>query len=190
MKVAGVVLAAGASTRLGQPKQEVRIGCETLLERAVRTAGEAGLDPVFVVLRPGEQTLDAATARIVTNHEAAEGMAASIRAGVGAAREVAADGIVILACDQPAVTAEHVAELIRIGGDAGDVVASAYAGRKGVPAYFPASAFTALGALRGDRGARDLLESAGSVFLKDGELDIDTVEDLARARRFCDSFSR
>jgi CTP:molybdopterin cytidylyltransferase MocA len=182
MRVAGVMLAAGASNRLGRPKQNLRLGSETLLERAVRLATAAGLNPVFVVVPPGNRTTFAAPARVVTNPDAAEGMASSIRAGVAAAMEVEADAVVILACDQPAVTAEHLVELLRNGMEGGDVVASTYAECKGVPAYFPASAFEELLSLRGDKGARDLLATARTVALKDGDLDIDTAEDWARAR--------
>jgi CTP:molybdopterin cytidylyltransferase MocA len=187
MKVAGVVLAAGASTRLGQPKQHLRLGSETLLERTVRTASDAGLDPVFVVLSPEGQGVFDAPARIITNQEASEGMASSIRAGVAAAMEAGADGVLILACDQPAVTAGHLVELMESGRYPGGEVASAYAERKGVPAYFPASSFEALLSLRGDTGARDLLKTARTVVLKDGDLDIDTVDDWERARRVYNS---
>ena len=62
------------------------------------------------------------------------------------------------------------------------MVASEYAGRRGVPAYFPASAFKELMGLRGDVGARELLRGARAVELPGGELDVDTPEDLARAR--------
>jgi CTP:molybdopterin cytidylyltransferase MocA len=105
-------------------------------------------------------------------------MASSLRAGIAAAREAA--GAVVLACDQPAITAGHLRELAR-GAD--EIVASAYAGRKGVPAYFPASAFPELLKLRGDAGARELLQTARAVELPGGELDVDTVEDLERAIR-------
>ena len=111
-----------------------RLGGRTLLERAVNTALEAGLAPVFVVVREAQQmafcvaNLDSSAGRIrwwqVINPEAAEGMASSVRAGVRAAEraEGAGTGVVVLACDQPAVTAEHLRELAR-GGD--EVVASA-----------------------------------------------------------------
>jgi len=187
-QVAAVVLAAGASRRLGSAKQMARIGSRTLLEGAVNTALEAGLEPVFVVLAEGQETefclaeLDnsrSVSAVVpVLNPEAAEGMAASVRAGVRAAGEAA--GVVVLACDQPAVTAEHLRELARSGDE---VVASAYAGRKGVPAYFPARVFAELLELRGDTGARGLLQTARAVALEGGDLDIDTVEDLERAVR-------
>lgn len=181
--VAAIVLAAGASHRLGTPKQLVRLRSETLLERAVRVAFEAGLEPVLGVL-PAGLLIDPAPVGMVSvvNHEADEGIASSIRTGVRAlaARSPDCSGAVLLACDQPAVTASHVRELAH--GDA-DVVASGYSGRKGVPAYLPRAFFDTLLALRGDLGARDILRDARVIPLPGGELDIDTLQDLERARR-------
>ena len=180
--VAGIVLAAGASSRLGTPKQLVRVAGERLLDRTVRIAIEAGLRPVFGVVSP-TLTIEPAPAgmTVVINQEAGEGMASSIRAGVRAltADGAKVSGVVILACDQPAVTAEHVRRLV---GDGVEVVASAYGGRKGVPAYFPSVLLHALLELGGDVGARELLRDARAVPLALGELDIDTVQDLERAR--------
>jgi len=87
--------------------------------------------------------------------------------------------VVVMTCDQPAVTVEHLQLLMR----GPDVKASSYTGRKGVPAFFPKRYFEELEALRGDVGARELLRSAEAVELKGGELDVDTVGDLKRARR-------
>jgi CTP:molybdopterin cytidylyltransferase MocA len=103
-------------------------------------------------------------------------MASSIRLGVGKLQD--ADGVVLMTCDQPAVTAAHLRALMKTG----EATASAYAGRHGVPAYLPAATFAQLMELRGDSGARDLLGGATTVELAGGELDIDTAEDFARAR--------
>jgi molybdenum cofactor cytidylyltransferase len=181
--VAAIVLAAGASLRLGTPKQLARLGAETLLERTVRVALEAALKPVYGVV-PADLPIEAAPVGMirVVNHEAGEGMASSIRAGLRALQASGAliAGAIILACDQPAVTAGHLREL---AAGAGDVVASSYSGRKGVPAYFPSTVFDALLALRGDLGARDLIQNARAVPLPDGDLDIDTIQDLNQARK-------
>lgn len=176
---AAVVLAAGPSTRLGEPKQLVMVGRETLLERSVRAAREAGCETVVVVLGAEvERILERCNltgAVVVVNDAWEEGMASSIRVGVGAVG--GADGVLLMTCDQPAVTAEHLLALMA----AGEVTASAYAGRRGVPAYFPAASFPALRALRGDAGARELLREAGTVDLVGGELDVDTDADRAAA---------
>jgi CTP:molybdopterin cytidylyltransferase MocA len=178
MRVAAVVLAAGASTRLGRPKQSVMLGGETLLERAVRVAREAELSPVIVVVRE----LDALMHRLqetgcllVLNGEAAEGMAASIRCGVRVAETLHAEGVVVMACDQVLLRAEHLRALC---AEPGRVTASEYAGRRGVPAYFPAAVFGALLELRGDVGAREMLREAASVLDEGLAVDVDTEADV------------
>ena len=185
MGIPAVVLAAGASTRLGQLKQLAFLGKETLLERAVRMAREAKCSPVVVVLGAeyaevlGNSLLGDAVPLI--NDEWAEGMASSIRLGVRALGCVAegAEGVLLMTCDQPAVTAEHLSLLMmRV-----EVKASRYDGRNGVPAFFPRKYFDKLMALTGDAGARELLEEARYEELAGGELDVDTVEDLERARQ-------
>ena len=180
---AAVVLAAGASVRLGEPKQLVRLAGETLLQRAIRTAHEAGCAPVVVVLGADAAQIqaqsDLSDAVVAINDAWSEGMASSIRIGVRTLGSVAneAGGVVLMTCDQPAVTAEHLLALM----ETGETAASAYAGRRGVPAYLPSTAFAQLIELRGDAGARDLLREAATVELAGGELDIDTAQDVARA---------
>jgi molybdenum cofactor cytidylyltransferase len=181
--IAAVVLAAGASTRLGEPKQLVMLGNETLLERAVRTAREARCTPIVVVLGAGyveilaDSSLGDAVA--VINDEWEEGMASSIRLGVRTLGFIAkeAEGVVLMTCDQPAVTPAHLTLLMRRQ----EVKASRYAERNGVPAYFPKRYFKQLAELTGDAGARALLVPAAAEELAYGELDIDTAEDLAVA---------
>jgi molybdenum cofactor cytidylyltransferase len=183
MSVAAVVLAAGASTRLGEMKQLVFLGDETLLERAVRVAREAECSPVVVVLGAGcAQVVGNSLlgdAVQVINDKWEEGMASSIRLGVNslgfASKEV--DGVVVMTCDQPAVTAAHLRGLM-----GAEMKASRYAGRNGVPAFFPREDFGRLLELTGDVGARELLRGAPFVELAGGELDVDTPEDLERMR--------
>lgn len=184
MSIAAVVLAAGASRRLGEPKQLVRLGGETLLEHAVRVAREAGCSPVIVVL--GAEYVQVLTGcslgDVVTviNDNWMEGMGSSIRFGVHAVRNVAseAEGVVVMTCDQPVVTVDHLQRLMTSRA----VTASRYAGRNGVPVFFPKEHFDVLTTLSGDEGARELLPNAGYEELMGGELDVDTAEDLERAR--------
>ena len=201
--VAVVVLAAGASRRLGEAKQLVEVGGERLLERAVRVAVEAALGPVVVVLGAAAERVagecDLRRAWVVVNSGWEEGMASSVRAGVElVAGMPEIGGVVLMTCDMPEVMAGHLRALLGTsdlgGSDAahdgattatlrgGTVVGSGYGGRLGVPAYFPREEFRALMALRGDAGARELLRGARHVELAGGEVDVDTVEDLARAR--------
>lgn len=181
MKIAAVILAAGESSRLGRPKQDVVLNGETLLRRVVRVATEAGLSPVFVVVRDAKyvEPLQSAGATVLLNPRAFEGMATSIQLGVQRTKAEGADGVVLLTCDQPAVTAVHLQRLIE---QPGVVCGSAYAERVGVPAYFPESAFEALQMLQGDTGARSLLVEAKAVPLKALSIDIDTEEDFRAAQ--------
>ncbi len=191
MSVAAVILAAGASTRLGEPKQLVPLGGERLLERAVRLAREAGLSPVIVVVgaRAAEITAqcDLREAQVVRCERWAEGMSQAVRAGIAAVAETNAASAVVLTSDMPFVTPAHLQALTRRRGE---VRASGYAGRHGVPAHFPRTVFAELLRLEGDSGARDLLRDAPAVELGDDALDIDRPEDLAAARARFGSLKR
>jgi molybdenum cofactor cytidylyltransferase len=89
-----------------------------------------------------------------------------------------AEGVLLMACDQPAVTVKHLSHLSLRA----EVKASRYAGKNGVPAFFPKKYFDKLMELKGDAGARELLAEARYEELENGELDVDTVEDLKRVR--------
>lgn len=177
-----MVLAAGESRRLGRPKQMLLLDGETLLARTVRVAREAGLRPIVVVLAS-----DAAFALTkqgdviaLANPQAAEGMAASVRCGVAEAAGRGCGGAVLMTCDQPAVTADHLRALYAEGQS---VKASRYAGRNGVPAFFPRAYFGALQQLQGDQGARALLRDAAFVEDERLALDVDSEADWVEARR-------
>ena len=140
MSVAAVILAAGASRRLGRPKQSVMLQGEMLIERAVRIAREAQLAPVIVVVPSHADfltTLEDADCVVVMNEFAASGMASSIRLGVQTIPPEAS-GVLIMTCDQPGVQPDHLQALCT---EPAVITGSAYAGRIGVPAYFPASSF-------------------------------------------------
>ncbi len=180
-QIAGIVLAAGFSRRLGRPKQLVELLGETLLQRAVRTAHEAGLNPLVVVINADVSAVDLPNCNVVVNAEAAEGMASSVRCGVKALESSQVAGAVVMTCDQVAVTPEHLRALC---AELEDATGSGYAGKVGVPAYFPSAMFTKLLTLRGDQGARDLLARARCVATEALALDVDTEEELARAEQW------
>lgn len=199
MPVAAIVLAAGASRRLCQPKQLLMFGGETLIARAIRLANEAGATPVIVVLGAHHERISAAVpfdkldnlnnaikAIPVVNSNWEQGISTSIHAALGALGDCApqASGALILGCDQPRLTAEHLRALLdAFSGQAEPaIVASAYAGILGIPAIFPRAAFAQLLALRGDKGARNLLTQPTCPLIAlpfpGGEVDIDMPADL------------
>lgn len=189
---AAIVLAAGASTRLGHPKQLVRIDGESLLRRTTRLAIESGCSPVLVVLgfdaermRPELAGLDAFP---VIHPSWPEGMGSSLRCGMQALGQFVPPppSVLILVCDQPQLSLQHLTRLLQTHQTGvAPIAASAYAGRTGVPAVFSASLFPSLLALSGDRGARDLIRRQSApthaIPWPDGEVDWDRPEDLSPA---------
>jgi CTP:molybdopterin cytidylyltransferase MocA len=192
MPVAAIVLGAGASSRLGQPKQLLMMGEETMIGRAIRMANAAGAAPVIAVLgaycEKIRATIPKHLALTTVNSSWKEGIATSIHAGLDALDRNAPQtrGVLILGCDQPRLTADHLRALLEAFGAhaAPTVVASAYAGTVGIPAVFPREVFAALRALRGDKGARSLLMKPTcplvTVDFPGGEIDIDLPADLAQ----------
>ena len=146
-----VVLAAGSSRRFGSPKQLHVFEGETLLHRAARVASEVA--ETLVVLPPNapliREAIHGLAVRFVENANAAEGVASSIRAGV----RVSTGDMLLMTCDQPYITADHVRALAA----AGPLAASGYAETFGIPAFFAASYRPQLLSLRSDVGAKTLL---------------------------------
>ncbi|MGC2300841.1 MAG: nucleotidyltransferase family protein [Acidobacteriaceae bacterium] len=192
-RCAAVLLAAGASTRLGQPKQLVRVDGESLLRRTARLAIEAGCSPTLVVLgfdaEPMRGELDGLAVDVVVNQNWQEGMGASLRAGMEALRTVdpQPQAALILVCDQPRLTASHLNTLLtrhKTISTTSDIAitASIYARRAGVPAIFAAKLFPDLRSSQGDRGAKDLIHAHAAQVLgvpwPNGEIDIDLPGDL------------
>ena len=181
--IAAVVLAAGSGRRMGGPKALLRLGEETLLQRAIRQARDAGCAPILAVV--GSWDPGPLAAQAVVNGDPGSGMAGSIRLGI-AALPPEVEAVLLLAVDQPGVPAEHLRRLrARYLASPGRPVASAYADTLGIPAILPRRLFPALGALQGDRGAKTLLlaEAADVLPCPEGAMDLDTPEDLARFRR-------
>lgn len=182
MNPAAVLLAAGASRRLGRPKQLLELEGEPMVRRAARMCLEAGFDPVLAVLGSSAaevaHALDGLGIRCVTNHAWQEGMATSIRAGLEAL-PVGSSGALFLPCDQPALSSDLLRAFFRAHlASPGATLASAYGGGRGIPALFPASRLPELAGLHGDRGARGLLGDAELIPFAGGEVDFDTPEDV------------
>jgi CTP:molybdopterin cytidylyltransferase MocA len=192
--VPAILLAAGASTRLGQPKQLLRLsafGGETLIDHAVELARAAGAAPIFVILGAHAEEIhrecEMLDCILVRNEAWHEGMASSLRLGISAVLEnvPAASGVMVLVCDQPGLSAEHLRQLLDAQElDPDSIAASRYAGRSGVPAIFPRTLFPSLLELQGDQGARTMLQrpeaAVHAIDFPGGEFDLDSPEDLQR----------
>lgn len=184
-----MILAAGASSRMGGPKQTLRFRGESLLRRAALAALGAGCRPVIVVTGANAELsrreLAGLDVREVLNTLWETGMASSVRVGVEDLISADADAAVFLVCDQPHVTADVISGLVaahRVTGK--PVVASTYGGSFGVPALFSSMLFTELARLEGGAGAKQVIKRYASeaCFLpfRGGELDVDTPDDFAR----------
>lgn len=189
--VAGILLAAGESTRMGRNKLLLRLEGETLLRRAARRALSAGLDPVIAVLgrevEAGREALAGLACRIARNPEPGAGMGRSIAAGLAALPEASRAAVVLLA-DMPLVEASMIAALVeRFLAGGAPLVASRYGEVLAPPTLFARELFAELageagegraGALRRRLGERAAVvdQPAGAV------LDVDRDEDLELAR--------
>jgi molybdenum cofactor cytidylyltransferase len=183
-----VVLAAGASRRLGQSKQLLPLGHTTLIHHTVQLAISSGCHLVVVVAGQQQQAVEAALQglpiRLLHNAGWQEGMASSVRLGLQHLRAhfPLVQKVIFMVCDQPFVNKKHLVCLIGAQQSSGKgIVASAYAGKLGTPALFTAAYFDALLQLRGDTGARILLQQyahdIAEVPFARGAIDIDTMED-------------
>jgi len=182
-----LVLAAGASTRLGQPKQLVKLGGRPALHRVVSNAVAIAGHSVTVVIgahaRDMTHLLGHSPASVIVNREWEEGMASSIRRGL-AALPAACDAVMILLGDQVAVTTDDLKRLVSAWKEQDGTIATAtYERHVGVPAIFPRVCFSELAELRGDHGARLVLERNSyrlvRVPMSNAAIDLDTPEDLA-----------
>jgi molybdenum cofactor cytidylyltransferase len=183
--IGGVILAAGGSTRMGEPKQLLEFQSESLVHAAVRAAREGGCGIVCVVTGHAREAVENAVADLrpvfVHNEHWPRGMGRSVRLGVSAIRNVSA--VVLLACDQPAVNAETVRSLIaQYDRTRHPIVASRYAGTLGIPALFDQSCFPELRALPDDHGAKLVIhakpERVAPLDFPAAALDLDSPEDV------------
>lgn len=181
-----IVLAAGAATRFGSPKQLVRISGRPLLHntvsRAVEIAGAATIVVLGAYAAELAPLLSHTPATVVVNRDWREGIGSSIRTAV-ARIPATCSGVMIVLADQAAVTAQDLQRLVSAWKRQPEYVAAAlYSGSTGVPAIFPRSRFAELAELRGDMGARMLLQRNPDrvvrVPMDSAALDIDTPEDL------------
>lgn len=189
-RVAGVVLAAGSSSRLGSNKLLIELGGETVVRRTSRQALEAGLSPVIAVLGFEADRVAAALegmpVEIVINQRHAEGMHASVQAGIERVPADCAAAIVMLA-DMPLVTAPMLAETAaRFHAGGTPLVISLYGEVQAPPTLYSRALFPALGTAGvgcGRRVIHDHRSQAAALHWPPALLaDLDLPEDVARVR--------
>ncbi len=184
-KVTGIILAAGLSQRMGQPKQLLRLGSQTLLSQVMLNTIRSKLDRVIVVVSPQiEQqaiqilgSLDK-NVLIVVNTDPGRGISSSIKLGL---EEVSEDtrGVMILLGDQPLVSAKVIDKLI----DAFDlhskkIIVPTYNGKDGNPVIFPTESLDDLKTISGDKGAKNIIYNHIDMVIKVEVGDLGSMEDI------------
>ena len=195
--VAGIVLAAGHSSRMGRPKQLLPAGGETLLQRVLREVLASGLDPVILVLghRAGEVRESIGSLgthpklTVVENPRFSEGMSTSLIHGLSVVEE-SHDRFMVILGDMPRITSDLIDRLSRETVASGlPLGAVSVRGRRSVPVVIGRAFYGEVRNLTGDMGARSLFRSHPDlVCLVDGgdaydASDIDTPEDYERFAR-------
>jgi molybdenum cofactor cytidylyltransferase len=194
-RIAAVVLAAGKSARMGASGNKLLMEWdgEPLVRRAARAALDSGIDEVFVVIPAGAteiaSTLRNLHVRVVENAGHAEGIASSIRCGIGAVTP-ACNGALVLLADMPLISPRHLSMLLSAFAATDDTAASVvvpcHRGQRGNPVLWGRDHFSELMRLHGDIGARDLLahRNVCMIRVETGDdavlVDIDSPQDWAR----------
>jgi Uncharacterized MobA-related protein len=174
-----IILAAGASMRLGKPKQILPWRGTTLLQHAVQVAGALVTRPIVVL---GAYREVPQGAQVVFNEAWQEGIASSIRLGLQTAMQQHARQVIFMVCDQPFISVHLLEELLLAQQKTGKpIIACAYAGTIGIPALFDNSLFPQLLDLKGNMGAKKIIqqnsEHTWPVPFPMGGIDIDTAEE-------------
>ena len=192
IKVATIVLAAGLSSRMGDiNKLLAPINGTALIRRVIDQVQQSQVDPIIVVTGHQAHLIGEALAGcdvlFVENKNFAEGLSTSLRTGLKAVPKTVAGALICLG-DMPKLTAQHIDDLIRAFREhQGDkICVPIYQGRQGNPVLWPARYFAAMGKMRGDVGAKKLIEQhrdhVHEVVMNDEGVvrDVDTPEDLAK----------
>jgi molybdenum cofactor cytidylyltransferase len=193
-KIAAIILAAGSSSRMGQPKQLLQFRNQTLLRRMVDAAFAGGCAPVAVVVGAERDRLLGELAEtkgfVIENPTWERGIGNSIRAGLSRLLEAfpKTEAVLVLACDQPSVDASAIAGLrAKAAETKKPIVASRYAQTLGVPALFAWNYFDALLTLDDDAGAKKVIldhkNDVAEYPFPEGAIDIDTADDYAQLVR-------
>ncbi len=190
---AAIILAAGESSRLGQPKQNLLFNGQTLLQRAVDSALQSECKPVIIVLGANVDKINPITgATILYNSDWEEGMASSIRIAINELnKDLSVDKVIIMLCDQPFVNATLLNTLIdKQVQTCKPIVACIYSGTTGVPVLFDRTLFAELLLLQGHEGAKKILitqaNEIATIPFEQGSIDIDTSSDYENLLKLSD----
>ena len=189
--IAGVVLAAGLSRRMGQAKLLMKVSGKAIIQYVVESVLAGGVDSVWVVTGPDVEPIEAALGsievQIAVNLAPEEGQAGSVRVGI-AALPSSVEAVLIALGDQPRLPPQVIPGLIAAFRRMGKAItAPRYRERQGNPVLFGPQVISELRALTGDRGARAVIEKDTSRvawvdFDESMPADVDTPEDYDRVR--------
>ena len=192
-----VVLAAGTSSRLGQPKQLLDLGGEPILNHVLRAAVMSPLGGTVLVLGHEARAIGSAVGNFgqipVINPDFAEGQSTSLKAGIAALPPTATAALILLS-DQPLVTPTLIGQVIDRfveGGRMDRFVQTRYGDIPAPPVLIGRDWFHALRGISGDHGARDLIHDHRDRvdFVEshdDVPLDVDTMDDYRELLRRTD----
>lgn len=186
--VATIILAAGASRRMGQSKQLLAYRGQTLLSHVAQCAIASPCNPVIVILGANAEKIapeiDQVSLKLLKNNYWKEGISSSIRYGVIYIQEqcLNINAVVFLTCDQPFISAKLIEQLIAAHHLTNKpIIASQYGETLGIPALFDRTFFSALMKLQGDRGAKRIIQQypdlVNQIDFPQGKIDLDTLED-------------
>ncbi|CAM3476703.1 nucleotidyltransferase family protein [Hydrogenibacillus schlegelii] len=197
LRIGGVILAAGLSSRMGRPKQWLPLGGKPLFRHSVEAATQAGLDPVILVAGGDAEQMARAVAdlpvEVIANPDFRLGMSTSLKRGLRT-MQGRADACLILLADQPLVSRPLIEALChaylarRAHGT--KIVRPLFQGVPGHPVLVDASLFPYYEALEGDVGGKAILERfrEAMALLPWGDhragVDVDTPEDYRTVRRW------
>jgi molybdenum cofactor cytidylyltransferase len=182
-----VILAAGGSSRLGHPKQQLIFGGKSLLQRAIEAGLQSKCQRPLVILGAYHEKLlpeiDSNGIDVLINYDWKEGMSSSIKKGIDfLIKKKQVDQVIFMLCDQPFVNENLLNQLISVQKESNKpIVACTYQGTLGVPVLFDKTFFPHLMKLQGREGAKKIIQQFPQeitpVSFPLGHLDIDTPED-------------
>lgn len=193
-KIGIIILAAGASTRLGRPKQLLKFQNNSLISNSVKSAINSKSKKTLVVLGSNSELIkkeiEDFPIEILENKNWKEGMSSSIKCGLNyfIKEKAETNAVVIMLCDQPLIDNNHLNFLIdKFSETEKPIVATQYENSVGVPALFSNNFFDELLTIKGDKGAKQLIQNnlnkTEIIKVPEAELDIDTIEDYEKLKK-------